>query len=127
MKLQQEELAVLLLLVLATLATGLIYFAASSAPLLPTASASADGSITVEGMLLHKETTYTGNHIQMKVKAPDGPITVFVPATSDCYDVAAGAELGYTLIITGKAQEYKGEPEIVASAMTIKSRQGCPQ
>ncbi len=120
MKMQQEELTIVLLLLLATLAIGVLYVAASSSSLIPSAMASVDGSVTIEGTLLHKETTYQGGHILMTVKTIDGPVVVFVPASNDCYGVAAKAEPGCTLMVTGKEQEYKGEPEIVASAMAIK-------
>lgn len=119
MKLQKEEHAVLLLLILSTLATGLLYVAASTSSIIPSATASPDGTICVEGTLLHKETTYKGNHITMTVKTSSGPLTVFVPATADCYDIAARAEPGCTMIVSGKEQEYKGKPEIVASALKI--------
>ena len=120
MKLQKEELTIVLLLLLATLAIGVLYVAASNSSLIPSAMASVDGSVTIEGTLLHKETTYQGDHILLTVKTTEGLVIVFVPASNDCYNVATKAEPGCTLIVTGKEQEYKGEPEVVASAMKIK-------
>ena len=117
---QKYELAVILLLVLSTLAVGLVYLAATPSSLIPSAKASHDGSVTIDGTLLHKEITYKGKHVLMTVKTIDGPIAVFIPANSDCYDIASKAEPGVTLLITGKEQKYDGEPEIVASAIQIK-------
>ncbi|CAJ35672.1 OB-fold nucleic acid binding domain-containing protein [Methanocella arvoryzae] len=120
MELQKSELAVILLLLLSTLAVGFVYLAATPSSLIPSAKTSHDGSVTIEGTLLHKETTYTGKHVLMTVKTIDGPIAVFIPANSDCYSTASKVEPGAILLITGKEQEYNGEPEIVASAIQIK-------
>lgn len=120
MKMQQEEITVVILLVLALLAVGAIYVASGPTSLLPSAKASIDGSVSIEGTLLHKGTTGTGNHLLLTVKAPEGPVTVFVPATSECYDTAAAAEPGCVLSVTGKEQVYKNNTEIVASALMIK-------
>ena len=120
MNLQKTELAVILLLLLSTIAIGLVYLASTNSSFLRSAKAGHDGSITVEGILLHKDITYTGKHVLMTVKTIDGPVAVFVPAASDSYTVASKAEPGCNLLITGKEQEYNGKPEIVASALAIK-------
>jgi len=118
-KLQKQEIGVVILLFISILAIGLVMIS-GSLNLLPFGGSGVNGSVSVEGTLLHKGTTAKGGNIIMIVKIQKDPVQIFVPASSGCYDVACAVKPGYVISITGKEQGYKDRKEIVATTMTIR-------
>lgn len=119
MRLKKEELATLVILACALVAIGALYLA--SLPSGQYSWSSADGDhVTVTGALLSKEKTQSGGHIILSVKTDSGPLSVFVPASSDGFDEAQKTEPGKEITVTGKVQTYKGEKELVAESIKEK-------
>ena len=120
MHLQKEELAVVILLLFATIASFALLLLSVGAPGNTYSSDTKTGdTVCLEGLLLHKENTGSGGHQLLTVKAGTEMVTVFVSATSDDRDVADAAQPGNTVRIQGKVQDYKGQKEIAASSISI--------
>ncbi|HTY91482.1 MAG TPA: OB-fold nucleic acid binding domain-containing protein [Methanocella sp.] len=113
MRIQNEELATLIILALSLAAIGALF-------LLTGASThysydSPNGTrVTVSGPVLSKENTYQGGHIVLSVKTDAGPLDVFVPAASDAYEAANRTKPGSEIEATGLVQTFKGQKEVVA-------------
>lgn len=119
MRLQKEELATVAILICALVAVGILYVFLSGSAHAEYSANSKDGdSVYAQGTLLSNEHTRTGGHIVMSVKTDNGPVSVFVSASSDCYDAADAAQPGKDVRVTGKLQTYKNEKEIVADSVS---------
>jgi DNA/RNA endonuclease YhcR with UshA esterase domain len=119
MRLKNEELAALVLLVCAVLAIGALYLLSGASE--PYSWSSNDGDrVSVTGLVLSKESTYQGGHIILVVKTDAGPLDVFVPASSDAFEAANSTRPGDEIEAIGMVQTYKEQKEVVAE--TIKER-----
>jgi DNA/RNA endonuclease YhcR with UshA esterase domain len=113
MRLKNEELAALVILVCAVLAVGALYLLSGVTD--EYTWSSADGArVKVTGLVLSKENTYQGGHIILVMKTDTGPIDVFVPASSDAFEAASLVKPGDEAEVTGTVQTYKGQKEVVA-------------
>jgi hypothetical protein len=121
MRLQKDEMAVIVLLLFAAVAASALLLVSADAPGSGYSSDSKAGDIVhLEGLLLHKENTVSGGHRMLTVKSGNDLVVVFVSATSGARDCADAAEPGNTVYVQGKVQDYKGQREIVASAISIE-------
>jgi DNA/RNA endonuclease YhcR with UshA esterase domain len=113
MRLQNEELATLIILVLSLVAIGALYLLTGASA--PYSYDSPDGGrVTVTGLVLARENTYQGGHIILCVKTSAGPLDVFVAAGSDAYEAANRTEPGSEIEAVGLVKLYKGQKEVVA-------------
>jgi DNA/RNA endonuclease YhcR with UshA esterase domain len=120
MRLKYEELAAMIILVCALLAVGALYLLSTAST--PYSWSSGEGDrVTASGLLLAKKPTYRGGHIILTVKTDCGPLTVFVPATSDAFKAASQMEPGNEIEATGIVQIYNGQKEILAEKIKRKS------
>jgi hypothetical protein len=121
MHLQKEELAIVVLLLFAAIAASALMLVSAGAPGTAYSNDSRIGAIVhLEGLLLYKEKTGSGGHQLLTVKSGTELVTVFVSATSGGREAADAAKPGNTIFIQGKLQDYKGQREIVASAISIE-------
>jgi DNA/RNA endonuclease YhcR with UshA esterase domain len=121
MRLQKEELAVVVLLLFAAIASGALLLVSAGAPGATYGNNSKDGDIVhLEGLLLHKENTGSGGHQLLVVKSGTELVTVFVSATSGGCEAANAAKPGNTIYVQGKVQDYKGQREIAASSISLE-------
>jgi len=119
MRLQKEELATLVILVLALAAIGALFLLTGASS--PYSYDSRNGTrVSVTGPVLSKDTTYKGGHIILSVKTASGPIDVFVPATSDAFAAANKTKPGSEIEAVGLVQTYKGQKEVVAELIKEK-------
>lgn len=120
MRLKYEELAALIVLACALLAVGALYLLSTAST--PYTWSSQEGDrVTASGLLLAKEMTHRGGHIMLTIKTDCGPLTVFVPATSEAFQEASHTEPGNEIEATGTIQIYKGQKEIVAEKIKRKA------
>ena len=121
MHLQKEELAVVVLLLFAAVAASALLLVSAGAPGTNYSNDSKAGDIVhLEGLLLHKENTVSGGHRMLTVKSGSDLVVVFVSATSSARDDADAAEPGNNIYVQGKVQDYKGQREIAATAITVQ-------
>jgi DNA/RNA endonuclease YhcR with UshA esterase domain len=119
MRLQNEELATLIILALSLAGVGALYLLAGASA--PYSYDSPEGArVTVTGLVLSKDTTYNGGHIILCVKTAAGPLDVFVPATGDAYAAAGLTKPGHEIEAMGLVQMYKGQKEVVAESIKQK-------
>jgi DNA/RNA endonuclease YhcR with UshA esterase domain len=118
MRLQNEELATLIILVLSLVAIGALFLLTGASA--PYSYDSAEGArVTVTGLVLSKETTYQGGHIILCVKTSAGPLDVFVPAGSDACEAANRTRPGSEVEAVGLVKMYKGQKEVVAETIKL--------
>jgi DNA/RNA endonuclease YhcR with UshA esterase domain len=121
MRLQKEELAVVVLLLFAALAACVLVLVTGESPGSKyTGSSKTGDTVVLEGLLVHKEKTGSGGHMLLTVKAGTELVTVFVDARGSAIDIATSATSGNMLSVRGKVQDYKGTREVVASSISIE-------
>ncbi len=119
MRLRNEEVAALVILLCSILAVGALFLLSGAAS--PYTWSSREGDrVAVTGLVLSKERTYQGGHIILVVKTDAGPLDVFVPASSDAFEAADRAKPGSEIEATGTVQLYKGQKEVVAEKIKEK-------
>jgi DNA/RNA endonuclease YhcR with UshA esterase domain len=119
MRIKNEELAAFIILVCALLAVGALYLLAGASK--PYSWSSGEGDrVSVTGLLLSKEKTYQGGHIVLCIKTDVGPLSVFVPASSDAFEAANHTTPGSEIAAIGTVKTYKGQKEVVAE--TVKEK-----
>ncbi len=112
---QKEEKIVLVLLVMAALSLIIGYWGFSS----PAAAAYSTGSklgesVYVEGTILEKQMTRTGDNLILTLSNLN--IKVFVSKADGAKEVYDTVKTGDKVRITGKVQEYKNAREIVVKS-----------
>jgi hypothetical protein len=121
MHLQKEELAVVVLLLFAAVAACTLLLVSAGTPGAAYTSDSKAGDVVhLEGTLLHKEKTVSGGHQLLTVKSGTDLVAVFVSAASGAVEGADAAQPGNNIYVQGKVQDYKGQREIAASAISIE-------
>ncbi|MCQ6963069.1 OB-fold nucleic acid binding domain-containing protein [Methanolobus chelungpuianus] len=69
--------------------------------------------VYVQGDIVSKRFTNTGNHLLMTVNSGSGPVKVFVPSANGAKDIGVMVNEDDVVRVTGNLEEYQGEPEIV--------------
>ena len=69
--------------------------------------------VRLEGDVLSKRFTYTGDHLLMNVDHGLGVIKVFVPSSNGANDVDSLISENEAVVIVGIVKDYEGELEIV--------------
>lgn len=115
---EKEEKIVAVLLVMAILSLAVAYFTYLPGELTgdiqPLTDASGLGEkVFVEGEVLSKRLTYTGDHLILKVAHNTQPITVFIPNNKGAKEINEEISTGDHVCVTGILEEYEGELEIV--------------
>lgn len=115
---EKEEKVVVILLCMALLSLAIAYTFFYSEnitdPLNPFSSSSVPGDeVRLEGDLLSKRFTYSGNHLLMDVDYGSGAVKVFVPSDSGSNEVNSMTEVNDRVVIIGTVSEYEGEIEVV--------------
>ena len=118
MKLTREEKATLVILCTCALAVAALFiFSGDARDSLPPYTQDSDpgDNVRVDGILLHKEKTGTGNHFILLVKTGADMAKVFVPASSDSYAMIEKAADGDSIRLSGVVKLYNGETEVVVN------------
>ncbi len=111
---QKEEKVVVVLLIMAVLSLIISYFGFSSQPAVYSKDSKLDERVYVEGTLLSKQMTKSGDNLIISLSNLD--IKVFVPKDNGAKKVYDSLEKGDTVKITGKVQEYRNVREIVVGS-----------
>lgn len=115
---EREEKIVAVLLVMAILSLAVAYFTYLPGELTGDVQPLTDSSglgenVFVEGEVLSKRLTYTGDHLILKVDHDTQPITVFIPNSRGAEDINEKVSTKDQVRVTGILDEYEGELEIV--------------
>lgn len=111
---QKEEKVVVVLLVMATLTLIIAYFGFSFQPAAYSKDSKVGERVYVEGTLLSRQMTKTGDNLILTISNLD--INVFVPKDNGAEELYDSLKAGDRLKIKGKVQEYKTVREIVVGS-----------
>ena len=115
---EKEEKIVGVLLVMAILSLAVAYFTYLPGELTGDIQPLTDSSglgekVFVEGEVLSKRLTYTGDHLILEVGHSTQPIAVFIPNNKGAEEINKKISRGDQVHVTGILDEYEGELEIV--------------
>ncbi len=111
---QKEEKVVVVLLIMAVLSLIIAYFGFSSQAAVYSKDSKLDERVYVEGMVLSKQMTKTGDNLIITLSKLD--VKVFVTKDNGAKEVFDSLQKGDTVRIIGKVQEYKNAREIVVGS-----------
>ncbi|WMW24657.1 OB-fold nucleic acid binding domain-containing protein [Methanolobus sediminis] len=115
---EKEEKIVVILLCMALFSLAIAYtFFYSGNPaddIKSFSSSSLPGDdVRLEGDILTKRFTYSGDHLLMDVDSGSGIVKVFIPSASGSKDVDSMVNVNDRVLIFGTVSEYEGELEVV--------------
>lgn len=108
---QKEEKVVVVLLVMAALSLVIAFFGFSSQPAVYSKDSKLDERVFVEGTVLSKKMTGTGDNLILKLSNLD--IMVFVPKDNGAKELFDSLKTGEKVRIMGKVQEFRNAREIL--------------
>lgn len=115
---EKEEKIIAILLAMAILSLAVAYFTyipgELSGNIEPLSDSTTLGEkVFVEGPVLNKKMTYSGDHLILKVDHEGEMITVFVPNNKGAKDIDKELAVNSMVHIAGILDEYEGELEII--------------
>ncbi len=115
---EKEEKIIAILLAMAILSLAVAYFTyipgELSGNIEPLSDSTTLGEkVFVEGPVLNKKMTYSGDHLILKVDHEGEMITVFVPNNKGAKDIDKELAVNDMVHIAGILDEYEGELEII--------------
>ncbi|MDI3539954.1 MAG: hypothetical protein PWR29_1550 [Methanolobus sp.] len=114
---EKEEKVVVILLSMVFLSLSIAYVSFFNGGVSDAAEFSAFSKtgerVYVQGDIVSKRFTNTGNHLLMTVNSDTGPVKVFIPSANGAKDIGAMVNEDDVVRVTGNLEEYQGEPEIV--------------
>ncbi|KGK99326.1 nucleotide-binding protein [Methanococcoides methylutens] len=115
---EKEEKIVVVLLVMAILSLAVAHFTYLPGELTGDIQPLTDSSglgekVFVEGNVLSKRITYTGDHLILEVDQNTQPITVFVPNNHGAEEINEKISTNDQVRVTGILDKYEGELEII--------------
>ncbi len=111
---QKEEKVVIVLLIMAALSLIIAFFGFSWQPAAYSIDSKLDERVYVEGTVLSKQMTKTGDNLILTLSNLD--IKVFVSKNNGAKELNDSLKTGDRVKITGKVQEYKNVREIVVGS-----------
>jgi DNA/RNA endonuclease YhcR with UshA esterase domain len=111
---QKEEKVVIVLLIMAVLSLIIAFFGFSSQPAAYSIDSKPDERVYVEGTVLSKQMTKTGDNLILTLSNLD--IKVFVSKNNGAKELNDAFKTGDRVKITGKVQKYNNAREIVVGS-----------
>ena len=111
---QKEEKVVIVLLIMAALSLIIAYYGFSFQPAPYSTDSKLDERVYVEGTVLSKQITKTGDNLILTISSLD--IKVFISKNNGAKELKDSLKTGDRVKITGKVQEYKNVREIVVGS-----------
>jgi len=111
---QKEEKVVMVLLIMAALSLIIAFFGFSFQPRAYSTDSKLDERVYVEGTVLSKQMTKTGDNLILTISNLD--IKVFISKNNGAKELNDSLKTGDRVKITGKVQEYKNVREIVVGS-----------
>ncbi|WP_406656970.1 OB-fold nucleic acid binding domain-containing protein [Methanolobus sp. ZRKC2] len=69
--------------------------------------------VVLEGSVVSKRFTYTGDHLLLTVDSGSETVKVFIPSDNGARDIGSMVNEDDTIKVSGVVDEYKGEIEVV--------------
>lgn len=115
MEKEEKVIVILLSMVFLSLSIAyLVFFGSVSSEESMFSSSSLPGEDAfVEGTVVSKRLTYSGNHLILMVDSPYGPAKIFVPSDNGASEIDDLLDGGSVVHISGKVDEYEGELELI--------------
>jgi hypothetical protein len=116
MEKEEKIVVIILCMALFSLAIAYTFFYSdnSESSTMSYSSSSVPGDeVELEGDILTKGFTYSGDHLLMDVDYGSGVVKVFVPSGSGSKDVDSMVKVNDRVLIFGTVSQYEGELEIV--------------
>lgn len=115
MEKEEKVVVILLSMVLLSLSIAYVTFFADGSPDVTELSATSDAGerVFLEGRIVSKSFTHTGDHLLMTVESSSGPVKIFIPSGNGAEDIGTMVNEDDTIRIVGTVEEYQGEVEIV--------------
>ncbi|KXS42863.1 MAG: nucleic acid-binding OB-fold tRNA/helicase-type protein [Methanolobus sp. T82-4] len=115
MEREEKVVVILLLMVFLSLSISYVFFFSESAPDTAEFSGSSQigDKVMLEGTVVSKRFTYTGDHLLLTVDSGSEIVKVFVPSDNGAQDVGSRINEDDTVSLSGTVDEYNGEIEIV--------------
>lgn len=114
---EKEEKVVIILLSMVFLSLSisyLVFFESGDSDAAVFSSSSLPGeNVFVEGTVVSKRLTYSGDHLILMVDSVSGPVKVFVPSGNGARTIDSLLNDDSKVHIFGKVDEYEGELELV--------------
>ena len=112
---QKEEKVVIVLLIMAALSLIIAFFGFSFQPAAYSMASKLDERVYVEGTVLSKQMTKTGDNLILAISNLD--IKVFISKNNGAKELNDSLKTGDRVKIIGKVQEYKNVREIVVGSV----------
>jgi len=115
MEREEKVVVILLLMVFISLSIAYVFFFSESVPDTAEFSSSSQigDKVILEGTVVSKRFTYTGDHLLFTVDSGSEIVKVFVPSDNGAANVGPRINEDDTVSLSGTVDEYNGEIEIV--------------
>ncbi|TGC07921.1 nucleotide-binding protein [Methanolobus halotolerans] len=117
MYMEKEEKIVVILLAMVFLSLSIAYvffFSGASPDATEFSGSSVIGErVLLEGSIISKRFTYTGDHLLLTVDSGSEDVSVFIPSANGAKDVGSRVNEDDTVRLLGIVNEYNGEIEVV--------------
>ncbi len=114
---EKEEKVIVILLTMIFLSLSisyLVFFEFDASDVSAFSSSSIPGDdVFIEGTVVSKRLTYSGDHLIFMVDSVSGPVKVFVPSDNGASTLDSLLDDDSKVRIFGKVEEYEGELELV--------------
>ncbi|MDW7731706.1 MAG: OB-fold nucleic acid binding domain-containing protein [Methanolobus sp.] len=115
MEKEEKVVVILLAMVFLSLSIAYVFLFSDTAPGVAGFSSSSGigEKVMLEGTVVSKYFTYTGNHLLLTVDSGSGAVKVFIPSGNGAKEVDSKVNEDDIVQIQGIVDEYNGEIEIV--------------
>ena len=115
MEKEEKVVVILLAMVLLSLSIAYVFFCSGDGQDVAGFSSSSEigEKVMLEGKVVSKHFTYTGDHLLIMVDSMSGPVMVFIPSDNGAKDVDSRVNEDDAVRILGIVDEYEGEIEVV--------------
>lgn len=115
MEKEEKVVVILLAMVLLSLSIAYVFFFSGDGQDVAGFSSSSEigEKVMLEGKVVSKHFTYTGDHLLIMVDSMSGPVMVFIPSDNGAKDVDSRVNEDDAVRILGIVDEYEGEIEVV--------------
>lgn len=115
MEKEEKVVVVLLAMIFLSLSIAYVFFFSDGGSEVAefTSSSEIGDRVMLEGSIVSKHFTYTGDHLLLTVDSSSGPVMVFIPSSNGAEDVGSKVNEDDTVRISGTVDEYNGQIEVV--------------
>ncbi|WP_235856295.1 nucleotide-binding protein [Methanolobus halotolerans] len=115
MEKEEKIVVILLAMVFLSLSIAYVFFFSGASPDATEFSGSSviGERVLLEGSIISKRFTYTGDHLLLTVDSGSEDVSVFIPSANGAKDVGSRVNEDDTVRLLGIVNEYNGEIEVV--------------